>query len=108
VRPLLARIRTAAWVVGAPARWLLIGTIKLYRVVARGFLGGQCRFHPSCSAYAEQAVRQHGAVRGAALAAWRILRCTPLSRGGFDPVPERRRMPPLYDSVIQPVGRRTA
>jgi uncharacterized protein len=46
-----------------------------------------CRYEPSCSCYAEQAVRRHGIARGLALAGWRLLRCNPWSRGGYDPVP---------------------
>ena len=46
-----------------------------------------CKYHPCCSCYAEQAVRRHGVVRGVGLAAWRVLRCNPWSRGGYDPVP---------------------
>jgi uncharacterized protein len=46
-----------------------------------------CRYEPSCSHYAEQAIRHHGVVRGLALAGWRLLRCNPWSRGGYDPVP---------------------
>lgn len=49
-----------------------------------------CRFTPTCSAYALDAVRVHGAVKGAGLALWRVLRCQPLSRGGYDPVPEKK------------------
>ena len=48
---------------------------------------GGCRFEPSCSAFASEAIALHGALRGSALAAWRLLRCHPFSRGGFDPVP---------------------
>lgn len=50
-----------------------------------------CRFYPSCSHYAAEALRSHGVLRGLALAGWRLLRCTPLSAGGFDPVPPPRR-----------------
>ena len=46
-----------------------------------------CRYEPTCSHYAEQAVRRHGVVRGLGLAAWRLLRCNPWSAGGYDPVP---------------------
>jgi putative membrane protein insertion efficiency factor len=46
-----------------------------------------CKYEPSCSHYAEAAVRRHGVIRGLALAAWRVLRCNPWSRGGYDPVP---------------------
>jgi putative membrane protein insertion efficiency factor len=49
----------------------------------------RCRYEPTCSAYATQAVRRFGLLRGALLAAWRLLRCNPLSHGGFDPVPDR-------------------
>jgi putative membrane protein insertion efficiency factor len=52
-----------------------------------------CRFYPSCSNYALEALREHGALRGFFLSGWRILRCTPLSKGGMDPVPPRRRSP---------------
>ncbi len=53
-----------------------------------------CRFYPSCSHYTAEALRVHGAFRGTALGAWRILRCTPLSKGGLDPVPPRHRAAP--------------
>jgi len=89
---------------GLPARVVLIGLVRLYQLSLAGVLGGQCRFTPSCSAYAESAIRSRGALIGSVLAAWRILRCSPLSRGGIDPAPrprERlRQMAPPYDSVI--------
>lgn len=50
-----------------------------------------CKYEPTCSHYAEQAVRRHGPVRGLGMAGWRLLRCNPWSRGGYDPVPERGR-----------------
>ena len=83
-------IRRGMWVAGAPLRFLLIVSIKLYRVTLAGMFGGQCRFYPSCSAYAEEAVRTRGALRGVALTAWRVLRCNPFGRGGLDPVPPRK------------------
>ena len=49
----------------------------------------RCRYEPTCSAYAGEAIRRFGAGRGTVLAAWRLLRCNPFSNGGFDPVPER-------------------
>ena len=59
-------------------------------VTLSGWLGGQCRFHPTCSRYAEEAIRTHGAIRGSILAAGRVLRCNPFGRGGLDPVPRAR------------------
>lgn len=65
------------------AQWLLRG----YKRVVSPMLPNACRFYPSCSDYATEAVELHGAFRGAILSTWRILRCQPFSRGGFDPVP---------------------
>jgi uncharacterized protein len=64
--------------------------IGVYRALLSGWLGGQCRFYPSCSRYAEEAIRVHGALRGTALASWRVLRCGPFTRGGVDHVPGSR------------------
>jgi len=50
-----------------------------------------CKYEPTCSHYAEQAIRAHGPIKGLGLAVWRVLRCNPWSRGGYDPVPERGR-----------------
>lgn len=66
---------------------LLLLLIEAYRVALSPLLGGHCRFVPSCSVYAEEAIRRHGAARGARLALGRIARCHPFHRGGFDPVP---------------------
>ena len=74
---------------GAPARSLLTGSIRVYRVTLSGWLGGQCRFHPTCSRYAEEAIQVHGALKGAGLAAWRVLRCNPFGTGGVERVPRR-------------------
>ncbi len=95
----MRQLRAAAWTAGAPARVGLIGAIKAYRVILGGLLGGQCRFYPSCSHYAEQAVRTHGALRGTLMAVWRVLRCQPFSRGGVEEVPSSRRS--QYENVIQ-------
>ena len=66
-------------------RWLLIRLVLLYRATLGPFLGGHCRFHPTCSQYAIDAVNKHGALRGSWKALRRILRCHPWSPGGFDP-----------------------
>ena len=67
---------------------LLIGAIRLYRKTLSPFIGQQCRFEPTCSHYGEGAIAKHGALRGTILTVWRILRCGPWSKGGYDPVPE--------------------
>jgi putative membrane protein insertion efficiency factor len=66
---------------------LLILLIRAYQVVLSPYLGGACRFLPTCSAYAIEAVERHGALRGSILAARRLSRCHPLGRSGVDPVP---------------------
>jgi putative membrane protein insertion efficiency factor len=67
---------------------LLIVLIRAYqKLISPLFPGGHCRFHPTCSSYAIEALQSHGALRGSLLAAKRILRCHPLHEGGFDPVP---------------------
>ena len=63
--------------------------IRFYRRFVSPALGRRCRYYPSCSAYAEEAVRELGAFRGMILAAWRVLRCNPFSNGGLDPLSER-------------------
>ncbi|WP_309127153.1 membrane protein insertion efficiency factor YidD [Microbacterium sp.] len=67
-------------------RNLLLAFLTAYRAVISPLYGDVCRYYPSCSAYAVGAVQQHGAVRGALLSAWRILRCNPWSKGGVDDV----------------------
>jgi uncharacterized protein len=71
---------------GVAARALLL-LIEVYRVTLAPLIGGFCRFVPSCSVYAEDAIRRHGAGAGSWLAVRRVLRCHPFHRGGFDPVP---------------------
>ena len=66
---------------------LLLWLIKAYRYCLSPFFGGQCRFYPSCSEYAAEAVDTHGAIKGSWLALWRLLRCNPWHGGGVDPVP---------------------
>jgi putative membrane protein insertion efficiency factor len=95
------RMRDLAWRAGAPARWLAMSAIRAYRLVFAGSFGGQCRFYPSCSHYAEDAIGAHGVFRGVALAAWRILRCNPFGVGGLDRVPVRVA---AHDAVIPSAG----
>lgn len=65
-------------------RTAAVAPIRLYQRLLSPLLGQRCRYYPSCSEYAVQSIRSFGILRGAALAAWRLLRCNPLSRGGFD------------------------
>jgi putative membrane protein insertion efficiency factor len=88
-------VRRALWIAGWPVRALLLLLVRLYRLTLGQVIGGGCRFYPSCSAYAEQAIREVGAVRGTALTVWRILRCSPLSKGGIDHPPRG-----MYDNDI--------
>lgn len=96
----MSRLARLAWTLGAPMRLVLVAAIRGYRVTLGGFLGGQCRFYPTCSMYAEEAIASHGAVRGVALAAWRIARCGPFTSGGVDHVPPSHRHA-QYDAVTQ-------
>lgn len=66
----------------------LLALIRLYQAtLSRTLPANTCRFYPSCSHYGYQAIYKHGALKGSLLAAWRILRCNPFNRGGYDPVP---------------------
>ena len=66
---------------------LLRGAIRLYQLTLAYFFVGACRYEPSCSAYAAEAVARHGALKGSFLAAHRLCRCGPWTEGGYDPVP---------------------
>jgi uncharacterized protein len=70
------------------AAWILLLLIRTYIVFLSPFFGGACRFQPSCSNYAVEAIARHGARRGGWLAARRLFRCHPFYKGGFDPVPD--------------------
>ncbi|MFH1144231.1 MAG: membrane protein insertion efficiency factor YidD [Candidatus Eisenbacteria bacterium] len=66
---------------------ILIAAIELYRRLISPLIPSSCRYEPSCSRYAQEALRRHGLLRGVRLAAGRILRCHPFHAGGWDPVP---------------------
>jgi hypothetical protein len=68
-------------------RALLLGSVRAYQYLLRPMLGANCRFAPSCSDYALEAIERHGAWKGSWLAVRRILRCHPYHPGGYDPVP---------------------
>jgi putative membrane protein insertion efficiency factor len=69
-------------------RHLLIGLVRGYRLLLSPWVGQSCRFAPTCSVYAIEALRRHGAVVGTGLAGWRLLRCNPWCHGGCDEVPD--------------------
>jgi putative membrane protein insertion efficiency factor len=71
----------------SPVAWLLALPIRLYKRWLSPLLPPACRFHPTCSVYALEALQKHGALRGVRLILWRLLRCQPFHPGGFDPVP---------------------
>jgi putative membrane protein insertion efficiency factor len=69
-------------------RWLVLALIRLYqKTFSRTLPADTCRFYPSCSHYSYQAIYKYGVIKGGLMAAWRVLRCNPFNRGGFDPVP---------------------
>jgi putative membrane protein insertion efficiency factor len=75
-------------------RRLAVAPIRLYQKLASPLIGPRCKYYPSCSEYAAQAITRFGILRGLVLAGWRLLRCNPWSRGGFDPVDEQRLFKP--------------
>jgi uncharacterized protein len=79
---------------------LFLAPIRLYQRVLSPLMPARCKYHPTCSEYAVQAIRMHGVMRGLVLAGWRLLRCNPLSDGGFDPVEDQR----LFKSRPRPVA----
>ena len=74
----------------SPGARVAVGLIRVYQRMLSPLLGPRCRYHPSCSSYAVQAVQSYGILRGAVLAGWRLLRCNPWSHGGFDPIEAQR------------------
>ena len=73
----------------SPAAAVLQGLVHVYRYTLSPLLGPKCRYYPTCSAYALEALAQHGAMRGSWLSVKRICRCHPWHEGGYDPVPPR-------------------
>jgi putative membrane protein insertion efficiency factor len=78
--------------------------IRLYQRVISPALPRRCKYHPTCSDYAVQAIRRYGILRGAVLAGWRLLRCNPFSHGGYDPVSAQT----LFRSSARPAERRAS
>jgi uncharacterized protein len=70
--------------------------VRAYRRIVSPALPKRCKYHPSCSAYAVEAVRAYGVIRGSVLAGWRLLRCNPWSHGGYDPVERQRLFDPQH------------
>lgn len=82
-------LKSAFEAVNRSIQLILIGLIKIYRLLISPVLGNCCRFYPSCSCYAETAIRRFGIFKGVFLAAYRLLRCHPFHPGGYDPVPNK-------------------
>lgn len=72
------------------AKVLILAIIRLYQLLISGLLGSCCRFEPSCSSYAMEAIQSHGCIKGSGLGLRRVLRCHPWQPGGYDPVPKAR------------------
>jgi putative membrane protein insertion efficiency factor len=70
-------------------KWLLVRLIDGYRLLLSPYFGTQCRFYPTCSSYAREAIERHGSIKGSWLAVKRIARCGPWHPGGTDPVPPK-------------------
>ena len=71
-------------------RALVVAPIRIYQKLVSPLFGARCKYYPSCSEYAAQAITKFGILRGLVLAGWRVLRCNPWSHGGVDPVEDQR------------------
>jgi len=78
-------------------RYLVIGPVRLYQLTLSPYIGWCCRYTPSCSNYMLQAVERYGLLKGTAKGVWRICRCHPFARGGYDPVEQEERGPKPED-----------
>ncbi|MYW63998.1 membrane protein insertion efficiency factor YidD [Streptomyces sp. SID8379] len=85
-------------------KYPLLALIKIYQWTISPLLGPVCKYYPSCSHYGFTAIDRHGAIKGTALTAWRILRCNPWSHGGVDHVPPRKR--PRWHEMLRDALRR--
>ena len=81
-------------------RWVFLLPLRAYQRLISPLLGNRCKYYPSCSDYAVQAIERFGILRGLVLAGWRLLRCNPFSHGGFDPVDEQRLFRPRAPAPI--------
>ena len=86
-------METRALTPGSTVRAALLGLIRLYQLTLSPWLGARCRYQPTCSNYAAEALTRHGVRRGVWLAAKRLGRCHPWGRSGYDPVPELEGLP---------------
>ena len=77
-----------------PLRWVAVLQIRVYQRLLSPLVGERCKYYPSYSEYAAQAITRFGILRGLVLAGWRLLRCNPWSHGGFDPVEDQRLFKP--------------
>jgi uncharacterized protein len=82
-------VKATVFIWHAP-RQVALGFVHLYRLTVSPLLGNRCKYHPSCSQYALDALRQYGLLRGSILAGWRLLRCNPWSHGGLDHASDQR------------------
>ena len=91
--------------VGSFTKGALLGLVRIYQILLSPIFGGACKFYPSCSNYAFEAIQRHGALRGFVLAMKRLGRCRPFTKGGFDPVPETEpeQMERATPSIEEPV-----
>ncbi len=99
----MTRPRLAGRLIRLP-QTLLMGLVKAYRLLLSPWLGSGCRFEPTCSAYALQALEQRGAVMGTYLTLHRLVRCQPWCAGGHDPVPPAGRSGFLFSRLVNPAN----